>query len=31
MLGLDGLLYLVGVRDRDLGPHEPAIQETMMD
>lgn len=25
MLGLDGLLYLVGVRDRDLRPHEPAI------
>ena len=22
-LGLDGLLYLVGVRDRDLAPHEP--------
>jgi phosphoserine phosphatase len=22
-LGLDGLLYLVGVRDRDLQPHEP--------
>jgi phosphoserine phosphatase len=24
-LGLDGLLYLVGVRDRDLQPHEPLI------
>jgi phosphoserine phosphatase len=24
-LGLDGLLYLLGVRDRDLKPHEPAI------
>ena len=24
-LGLDGLLYLVGVRDRDLRPHEPQI------
>lgn len=23
-LGLDGLLYLIGVRDRDLPPHEPA-------
>lgn len=23
-LGLDGLLYLIGVRDRDLEPHEPA-------
>jgi len=22
-LGLDGLLYLIGVRDRDLDPHEP--------
>jgi phosphoserine phosphatase len=22
-LGLDGLLYLLGVRDRDLQPHEP--------
>ncbi|MDR3740719.1 MAG: phosphoserine phosphatase SerB [Terracidiphilus sp.] len=22
-LGLDGLLYLIGVRDRDLAPHEP--------
>lgn len=22
-LGLDGLLYLIGVRDRDLNPHEP--------
>jgi phosphoserine phosphatase len=22
-LGLDGLLYLIGVRDRDLQPHEP--------
>jgi phosphoserine phosphatase len=28
MLGLDGLLYLVGVRDRDLRPHEP---QTMPD
>ena len=25
-LGLDGLLYLIGVRDRDLRPHEAAIQ-----
>lgn len=24
-LGLDGLLYLIGVRDRDLHPHEPLI------
>jgi phosphoserine phosphatase len=24
-LGLDGLLYLVGVRDRDLEPHEPQV------
>ena len=24
-LGLDGLLYLLGVRDRDLKPHEPTI------
>ena len=24
-LGLDGLLYLVGVRDRDLQPHEPLM------
>jgi len=24
-LGLDGLLYLLGVRDRDLKPHEPEI------
>ncbi len=24
-LGLDGLLYLLGVRDRDLRPHEPTI------
>jgi phosphoserine phosphatase len=24
-LGLDGLLYLIGVRDRDLLPHEPLI------
>lgn len=24
-LGLDGLLYLIGVRDRDLHPHEPSI------
>src|SRR5579862_8249323 len=24
-LGLDGLLYLIGVRDRDLRPHEPEI------
>lgn len=24
-LGLDGLLYLLGVRDRDLHPHEPQI------
>lgn len=24
-LGLDGLLYLIGVRDRDLQPHEPLI------
>jgi phosphoserine phosphatase len=24
-LGLDGLLYLIGVRDRDLLPHEPTI------
>lgn len=24
-LGLDGLLYLIGVRDRDLHPHEPEI------
>jgi phosphoserine phosphatase len=24
-LGLDGLLYLVGVRDRDLPPHEPPL------
>ena len=24
-LGLDGLLYLLGVRDRDLVPHEPVI------
>jgi phosphoserine phosphatase len=24
-LGLDGLLYLIGVRDRDLRPHETAI------
>jgi phosphoserine phosphatase len=24
-LGLDGLLYLIGVRDRDLVPHEPEI------
>jgi phosphoserine phosphatase len=23
-LGLDGLLYLIGVRDRDLPPHEPS-------
>jgi phosphoserine phosphatase len=23
-LGLDGLLYLIGVRDRDLHPHDPA-------
>ncbi len=26
-LGLDGLLYLVGVRDRDLQPHEPMIPD----
>ncbi len=25
-LGLDGLLYVLGVRDRDLKPHEPAVQ-----
>jgi phosphoserine phosphatase len=25
-LGLDGLLYLIGVRDRDLEPHEPQIE-----
>jgi phosphoserine phosphatase len=25
-LGLDGLLYLLGVRDRDLQPHEPRMQ-----
>jgi phosphoserine phosphatase len=24
-LGLDGLLYLIGVRDRDLQPHEPLV------
>ena len=24
-LGLDGLLYLIGVRDRDLEPHEPHL------
>jgi phosphoserine phosphatase len=24
-LGLDGLLYLIGVRDRDLHPHEPLV------
>jgi phosphoserine phosphatase len=24
-LGLDGLLYLLGVRDRDLKPHEPTL------
>ena len=24
-LGLDGLLYLIGVRDRDLHPHEPQV------
>jgi phosphoserine phosphatase len=24
-LGLDGLLYLIGVRDRDLHPHEPPL------
>lgn len=24
-LGLDGLLYLIGVRDRDLEPHEPLL------
>jgi phosphoserine phosphatase len=24
-LGLDGLLYLIGVRDRDLEPHEPQL------
>jgi len=27
-LGLDGLLYLLGVRDRDLKPHEPEIAAT---
>jgi phosphoserine phosphatase len=27
-LGLDGLLYLLGVRDRDLKPHEPPIAAT---
>jgi phosphoserine phosphatase len=25
-LGLDGLLYLIGVRDRDLEPHEPHLE-----
>ena len=25
LLGLDGLLYLIGVRDRDLHPHEPPV------
>jgi phosphoserine phosphatase len=25
-LGLDGLLYLLGVRDRDLQPHEPRME-----
>jgi phosphoserine phosphatase len=25
-LGLDGLLYLIGVRDRDLEPHEPQLE-----
>ncbi|HKO13836.1 MAG TPA: HAD hydrolase family protein, partial [Acidobacteriaceae bacterium] len=24
-LGLDGLLYLIGVRDRDLHPHEAVL------
>jgi phosphoserine phosphatase len=28
-LGLDGLLYLLGVRDRDLRPHEPQIPEAI--
>ena len=27
-LGLDGLLYLLGVRDRDLKPHEPTIAKS---
>jgi phosphoserine phosphatase len=27
-LGLDGLLYLIGVRDRDLPPHEPHTSHT---
>ncbi len=26
-LGLDGLLYLIGVHDRDLVPHEPLLQD----
>lgn len=28
-LGLDGLLYLLGVRDRDLRPHESSVSNTI--